>query len=284
MLSNTEYYDGFSQNDLDYKLQKVGATMEEYQAFAREQALDFTEEEIATIDGIFADMEQTLADKGYTLPPLDEVILIKTTMEEERGAGGYTHGTQIYMDGLYLSYAAMGYEPIVEYFYFFFWHELFHCLTRANRDFQADMYQIIHFTTQEEDFPLPPSVFEYHISNPDVEHHNSWATFRINGEDVDCFTDFVTTKHFEQEGETFFDFGTTALVPIDGTDVYYTPEEAENFDEVFGLNTGYVIDPEECMADNFAYALQYGMEGENGAGYPNPEIIEAILAYLALPR
>ena len=88
MLSNTEYYAGFSQNDLDFKLQKVGATMEEYQAFAREQTLDFTEEEIALIDGIFADMEQTLADNGYTLPLLDEVVLIKTTMEEERGAGG----------------------------------------------------------------------------------------------------------------------------------------------------------------------------------------------------
>ena len=31
--------------------------------------------------------------------------------------------------------------------------------------------------------------------------------------------------------------------------------DAENFIEVFGDNTDYVIDPEECMADNFGYAL-----------------------------
>ena len=60
-----------------------------------------------------------------------------------------------------------------------------------------------------------------------------------------------------------------------------TPEQAENFDEVFGTNTGYVVDPEECMADNFTYALQYGMSGPDGNGYPNPEIIAAILEYLS---
>ena len=27
--------------------------------------------------------------------------------------------------------------------------------------------------------------------------------------------------------------------------------------EVFGENRDYVIDPEECMADNFAYALTF---------------------------
>ena len=139
------------------------------------------------------------------------------------------------------------------------------------------MYRIIHFTVQDEDFPLPPSVFAYHISNPDVEHHNAWASFLIEGKEVKCFTDFVTTKHFEKPGDVFFDYCTTALVPIDGSDCYYTPAEAANFDEVFGRNTGYVVDPEECMADNFSFAMAYGPDG---AEYPNPEIIEAILEYI----
>ena len=43
MLSNEDnYYSHFSQNDLDYKMQKTGATMEEYKAFAAEQVQDFT--------------------------------------------------------------------------------------------------------------------------------------------------------------------------------------------------------------------------------------------------
>ena len=161
-----------------------------------------------------------------------------------------------------------------------FWHEIFHCLTRCNPDFRAEMYKLIHFTVQEKEYSLPPSVFEYHISNPDVEHHNSYATFSINGQNIDCFTDFVTTRHFEQEGDSFFGCSTTALVPVDGSDTYYTPEQAENFDEIFGTNTDYVIDPEECMADNFGYTLAYGMDGPKGDGYPNPEIIEGIMDFL----
>ena len=284
MLSNQEYYDGFSQNDLEFRLQRVGATMEELKAFAREQVLDFTDEEKALIRSIFDEMETTLAENGYTLPQTDEVILIKTTMEEEKSAAGYTHGTQVYFYSTYIEYACTEREHkdyYLNYLRYLMWHELFHCMTRSNPDFQKDMYSIIHFTIVDEDFPIPPSVFEYHISNPDVEHHNSYATFRINGEDIDCFTDFVTTKHFEKPGDSFFDFCTTALVPIDGTDIYYTPEQAENYDEGFGKNTGYVVDPEECIADNFTYAMQYGMSGENGNGYPNPEIIAAILEYLS---
>ncbi|MBP3871125.1 MAG: hypothetical protein J6E46_09135 [Faecalicoccus sp.] len=277
MLGNEEYYAGFSQNDLDYKFQKVNADMEEYQAFAKEQVLEFTEEEKTYLEGCFEHMELILEENGYTLPSLDQIILIKTTMEEENGVAGYTHGTQIYINAEIID-TCMHTNNV--YMYEFLGHELFHCLTRCNPDFRADMYKLIHFTVVDHDYELPPSVFEYHISNPDVEHHNSYATFRINGEDIDCFTDFVTTKHFEKAGDQFFDVATTALVPIDGSDIYYTPEQAENFDEVFGKNTDYVVDPEECMADNFSYALNYGMKGSKGEGYPNPEIIEGIIDYL----
>ena len=283
LMANVEYHAGFSQNDIEFRLQTVGADMEEYLAFAREQVRDFTEEEKELLLGFFDAMEQTLTENGYTLPPMDEILFIKTTMAEEAGAGGYTHGTQIYLADFILESAATENEYqwwYKDYLYSVCWHELFHCLTRMHKDFQREMYALIHFTLQEEDFPIPPSVQEYHISNPDVEHHNSYATFLVNGEEVRCFTDLVTTKHFDTPGECFFDCCTTALIPVSGEDVYYTPEQTENFDAVFGTNTGYVIDPEECMADNFALALRFGMQGADGTGYPNPEIIEGILAYL----
>ena len=147
--------------------------------------------------------------------------------------------------------------------------------------FRTDMYKLVHFTVHGTDYTLPSSVMEYHISNPDVEHHDSSAVFRINGKDVECFADFITTRHFEKEGDSFFGLHSTALVPVDGSDLYYTPDQAENFYEVFGRNTEYVIDPEECMADNFSYALTYGTEGKDGNGYESPEIIEGVIAYLS---
>lgn len=259
--------------------------MEEYQSFAKEQVEDFTDEEKALLDEYFSAMNQTLIDNGYYLPEMDEIVMIKTTMKEEPGAGAYTHGTQIYFGSMIFEGALSDDKDVREsrreYIRVVLWHELFHCLTRCNPDFREEMYKLVHFEVVGKDYELPPCVQEYHISNPDVEHHNSFATFHINGEDIKCFTDFVTTKHFENDGDSFFDYATTALIPVDGTDTYYTPEQADNFNEVFGTNTDYVIDPEECMADNFSFALAYGREGEDGNGYPNPEIIEGILNYLS---
>lgn len=140
------------------------------------------------------------------------------------------------------------------------------------------MYSIIHFTVQDDEYDIPPSVFEKYISNPDAEHHNAYAAFNINGESVDCFAALIAMNPFEKKGDSFFESMNTALVPVDGSDIYYLPEDAENFWEVFGRNTDYVIDPEECMAENFCFTLTYGLDGKD---YEDPEIIKAIYDYLS---
>lgn len=38
------------------------------------------------------------------------------------------------------------------------------------------MYEIIHFTIEDDDFAFPESLKEFFISNPDVERHDSHAT------------------------------------------------------------------------------------------------------------
>ncbi len=50
LLSNRDYYDNLNQNDLNYRLQKLDATLEELEAFAAAQTLDFTDAEKARID------------------------------------------------------------------------------------------------------------------------------------------------------------------------------------------------------------------------------------------
>ena len=59
--------------------------------------------------------------------------------------------------------------------------------------------------------------------------------------------------------------------------VYFTKDQASDFDKIFGTNTDDVTDPEECLADNFAYAMYYGVDGPNGQGYPDPEIIRGLI-------
>lgn len=280
ILDNTSYYNGFSQNDLDYRVQKKGATLDEWLSFAEEQVLDFSEEEKQCIDESIDRIESVLDENGYVLPELDEIIFVKTTMIEEFGAGAYTHKNQIYMGEGEMVYMLSDNEKEQRYIDYVMCHEIFHCLTRNTPQFREDMYRIINFTVQEEDFEIVPEIHDVFISNPDVNRHNSYAAFTINGEKMDCFTLWITTKPFENPGDSFFEYTTTGLVPINDLDTLYTMDDAEDFWEVFGHNTDYVTDSEECLADNFGYALMYGETNMNGQAFNNPEIIKEIQEYL----
>ncbi len=279
LLSNADYYAGFTKNDVEFRLKKSGATMDELLAVSAGEIRDFRFFEKFFIDHEVAKMARKLAWKGYKLPEIDEIVFVKTDMSVEMGNSGYTHGTQIYLNaGFVTIYSVMGIIPgFSDFFDELLWHEYFHCLSRCNPDFRAEMYSLIHFTVADSDFELPPSVRERYLSNPDVERHDAYAAFEIDGREVDCFTAWVTTMDYAQAQLEKGDYTAVALVPVDGSDTYYTREQASNFDEVFGTNTSYVIDPEECMADNFAYAMFYGLKGRDGRGYPNPEIIQGVI-------
>jgi len=257
-LSNQEYFNNFVQNDLDYRLNKKDATLEEFLEFAKEQILEFTDKDKELIEKTIASLEEICNKNGYTIPKHKPIVFIKTTMLEECDAGAYTHGTQIYIGNDLLNYDDIDIDIYAKYILA---HEIFHTLTRSNPEFRADMYSLIHFKVQENDFELPESVKEYIITNPDVEHHNSYATFNITGKEIDCYMAFISTQHFEKEGDIFFDYSKPVLVPIDGSNIYYEIEEASNFYEILGNNTGYNIDPEEVLAGNFGILFSYWEAG-----------------------
>ena len=272
MLSNTEYYAGITQTDIDHRMGRSGATLDELIDATTAEIRDFNIFEKYILDRRIANMVRKLNRNGYKLPKLDEIVYIKTDMAYEGGAfSGYTHGTQIYLNSTNILFSII--PEAGKYFNQTMWHELFHCLTRSNPEFRSEMYSLIGFNVTESDFELPPCVRDLYKSNPDVEHHDSYATFIIDGQPVDCFVVWIYSDGTVESSSNDI----SVLVPIDGTDTYYLPEEASNFYEVFGTNTDYVIDPEECMADNFSYAMYYGIEGENGQGYPNPEIIQGVI-------
>ena len=231
-------------------------------------------------------MEKTLENQKMRLPFNEEIIFIKTTQNEENGSLAYTHGTQIYL-GLKL-FTLISNINIRTQFIFekVLWHELFHCITRANKQFRKDMYKIINFSINEKDFQIPKSIFDISISNPDVEHHDSYATFKIKGQNINCYMVLTASKPFEKPGDSFFKCIQRAIVPIDSKGEFYLPEDADNFWDLFGKNTDYVIDPEECLADNFSYAIlneeyqKYFMIKMDELNFQSPEIIEKIINYL----
>lgn len=278
LLSNEDYINGFNQQDLDFRLQKKGGTVEEWKEFAAQQVLDFTDEEKRGIAKTMAEIEALIAERGIALPPSEEIVFVRTTMHEEGDAGAYTHGTQIYLGQRIATCAAIEVEALHTMGLGVLTHELFHCLTRSNPDFRAQMYSVIGFEVQDEDYAFGPHVTGQMISNPDVEHHNSSATFAIDGQDRRCTAVFYANPGFEKPGDNFFDLGKTGLVPVDDLNTIIDSSEASNFWEVFGENTDYVIDPEETMADNFSFAIVFGRDGMD---CKTPRIIDDILTKLA---
>lgn len=277
LLGNRDYLKKLTQNDLNFRMQKKDATLEGYTAFAKKQTLDFTEEEKAAVSDCMQKIKDICAERNYKLPAVEEITFVKTTMQEEAGATAYTHGMQIYVGEAFLSLLCSEDSWVKDYGNTIMVHELFHCLTRNDAQFRVDMYEILGFQIEEEEFAFTPEVREKILSNPDVGKYDAYATFRIDGQDRDCVVVFTTTRPFQNPGDSMFELMMTGLVPVEDPSVIYPAESAENFWQVFGRNTEYVIDPEEVLADNFSYAVMYG---EEGMDYKSPQMIRAICDYL----
>ena len=90
IVDNEEYLQGFNQCDLDYRMQKTGATLEEWKALAAGEVREFTEEEQQGISACMDELEGIIAKRGLVLPASEEIVFVKTTMQEEGGAAAYT--------------------------------------------------------------------------------------------------------------------------------------------------------------------------------------------------
>ena len=93
LLSSTEYYDHFTQIDIDIRMKKSGATMDELLKASTDEIRNFNIFEKYLMDRRIAKMARSLKKNHYELPKLEEIIYIKTDMAVEMGASGYTHGS-----------------------------------------------------------------------------------------------------------------------------------------------------------------------------------------------
>ena len=284
--ANDEFYNSLNQNNIDWRMRRTGANLNELKAFAQTCVRDFTDEEKAAITRAVASIEETLNTMGAVLPFPDDIAFVRTTMEEEGNAGAYTHKTEIYVGERILKKGIPqdgDDEATTEsnrlYFNYVIAHELFHCLTRNSPKFRSQMYSIIGFTTTGSDFAFSPDIQNNILINPDVEQLDNYAEFTINGVKRNCELLVLYTKTWAEayaeagDEASFFDFNQAVLVPIDALDTYYSIDEASDFWDVVGRNTDYVIAPEECLADNFGFTIAYGLDG---MVYQTPKLIANI--------
>ncbi len=275
LLAQTDYLEALTQNDLDYRVGKSGATLDEFKEVIHEGMLSFTDEEKEEITKCMDKFSERLNEMGFVYDCPEEVTFIKTTMHEEGDAGGYTHGTEVYISQKYFDYLREYPEETAEAFYLLMVHEFFHCMTRTNDDFRRDMYAVIS-TEIDSSIEIKPEMRANILSNPDVERYDNYAVFDIEGTPTKCMVVTYVEDYAEGAG-SFFDHIKPALLPVETQDRFIMAEDVPDFYKVLGENTGYVIAAEECMADNFSYAVVYGIGGCENCGYATPRIIDDII-------
>ncbi len=273
MRGRTLFHEQIRKKALAFFLQKKDGTLEDYIHWSEDQVLPFTPEEERRVLDTLAWLKDLLERHGLKLPDPGELTFVKTMGQEALGSTGYTSGGTIFINAGTLRPSEYPDEP----FRVLVTHEISHCLSRKFPEYRQALYSLVHFTVLEEDIPVPEEILENVIANPDVEHHDSCATFTIGGEKKDCYLLFMTDAVFEKPGDTFFSGIYSGIVPLDGSRVYRV-DEVEDFWDVVGRNTNYVEDPEELMAVNFSIALT---QLDIGYGsFRNPEIPEGIIAFL----
>ena len=177
-------------------------------------------------------------------------------MKDEGGAGGYTRSNWIALtDATFQRGTEASHTRLLV-------HETFHILTRLNPGFKEKLYRAIDFNILPKEIEFPEDIRKSRISNPDVSRCDSYATFTIDGKPQNC-TMIIYTNRPYTTGK-FYQYINVGLIPLDesfkplretGKTVIYPLQKATDFFDKVGRNTGYVIDPEEVLADNFAIAL-----------------------------
>lgn len=252
-----DYTRNWSSFDIASRLENPKGQRGNLTELAKNEVREWTEEEKQLIRKIGKNINSIILKNGYQLPlPKEEIILVKSTLKDEGGAGGYTRSNWIALSDGFMK--SISQERLTELLI----HELFHVLTRNDLKFKSRMYETIHFNVIPNEIIFPKDIWENRISNPDVSRHDSYATFKIHGKAQNCamilYTDrpYTTGKFY-----TYIQVGLVALdehlkpVQKNGKTVIYSIEDASDFYDKVGENTRYIIHPEEIMASNFALAV-----------------------------
>lgn len=280
--TSNSYTRSLSKLDFALLLGNENSTETDYLQMAAQQACGWTDAATVLMKEKTDSINLVIRSKGLKLAlPKDGINVMLTTMNEAGGAGGYTLGSNMMLSSRMMSEAKnMGFDWIVTQLIA---HETFHILTRTNPDFRKKMYALIGFSILPKEVEIPEELKNKLIHNPDVNQNDSYATFSINGKKRSCV--MLVSSDKEYAGGPMFNYIKAKLLEIDpntckavkaedGSYKLYDIEETTDFYDKVGRNTGYVIDPEEVLADNFSYMI-VKKEYNN---FNTPELIEKIKA------
>lgn len=245
----------------------------EYLQFVGRNVIDWTSEEMQTVQAAIEAIAPLLRDLRFSWPPT--VQLIKTTGAEE-GNAAYTRATAIVLPKSELGKGQDHLKKLIS-------HELFHILSRQNPELREKLYAIIGFTKCNE-IKLPPALERRKITNPDAPRNDHFIRVQIEGQEslaVPILLSSAETYDVKRGGE-FFEYlqlqflavekdrgsGNFEPAPAGPSPRLVGAQHISGFMEQVGKNTDYIIHPEEILAENFALLLLHE------ANVASPEILQ----------
>ena len=246
--------------------QNRNAWVDNYKNFLRSDVASFTPEEAKFVTDLMRDTMKACQSVNANILP-DSLLLIKTKGKHVGDGVYYTRENTIVIpaDVLRIRNKAAFKSTMI--------HEVFHVYSRLNPKKSAELYKIIGFESIGYDnLELHPWLANRIIHNPDgvdfaqkidlkqadgsviqaipIIYSNAFGY--IDGHDV--FFSYVEFNLFEVQKQENGKW--KVVVADDGITSTLKVETQPDFFKQIRDNTGYIIHPDEVLADNFAFFIE----------------------------
>ncbi len=233
----------------------------------------YSESDIEKLTEAFEAVFSKMGGMTITLP---ETITIFSEETIEGGAA-YTRGNAICMPRRIVASASMASLKELAA------HELFHVISRYNKDLRPQMYGLIGYT-ETKTLVVPEKLAGLTIANPDAPDNNYTITCIFEGQPTLFMPILYSTSPYPTNSDqTFFSFLNDDLIAVslvdnvpnailkDGEPIIVKKQTLADYATQIGTNTNYTFHPEETTADHFMLLIK-----GNYSKLPNPEKIDGL--------
>lgn len=261
-----EFIQSLSPFDKAARLKTENSISEgEFLNFISRQTLDWGSFECSNVDSILESI--LLKIEQYPLEFPKKISLIKTTGKEE-GYAAYCRENAIIIPQTLVNMPYQLKNLLT--------HELFHIYSKNNLEKRKELYQIVGFFECPE-LKFPEELSELKITNPDAPLNNIY--FKNDKANVMPIL-FSNEPYSLKKGGELFAYLQFRLIRVElkqdcSEPIYknkklqlYCVEDFPSYIQKIGMNTDYVIHPEEILAENFVLLIN------NSRYIRSPEILE----------